>query len=341
MASSDFGAARKSPSRTPLPNTAMSNRLESLSKPSKPGLKFKPKAVKRKSEIERAKDAPSAPTVPTKPTRGAFRGRGRGGARGGRNRYEGTHVVSSGPLSAGSVSLGGSSSMNKLGLTGDQVYNNGSSEADAPQFLKADEPTEIDMTHADFDEPLFPVRAARDDSNSPEPEVPGSVSLDGDSDTTRSPSPVKSETPALETIQEKKKELESKLVQETEANASADEHSQMIADHQQILDMVTHADAPPFIMHLPALPTYSGSSGEIGQLRLHQSGKVTMALGNDIVVDVTRGADVDFLQQLAHLQLTETVEEDVDMVDGHGRPVRGKLVSVAPVRGKVIGTPQL
>lgn len=320
----------------------MSNRLESLSKPTKPSLKFKPKAVKRKLEIERAKDAPAAPAAP-KPQRGGFsgRGRGRGGARGGRNRYEGTHVVLSGPLLAGLVSLGGGSLLNKLGLTGDQVYNNGLLETDQPDFLKPDESTEIDMTHADFDEPLFPVRAARDDSNLPEPAIAASVSLDGDSEPTKLPSPIKSETPALETIQEKKKQLELKLVQETEGHADADERSKMIADHQRILDMLTDAQAPPFVMHLPALPPYSGTSGEMGQLRLHQLGKVTMALGNDIVVDLTRGADVDFLQQLAHLKLTESVEEDVDMVDSFGRPVRGKLVLVLPVQGKVIGTPQL
>ncbi|CAN3365394.1 DNA-directed RNA polymerase III subunit RPC4 [Diutina catenulata] len=320
----------------------MSNRLDSLKKPS---LKFKPKVVARKSEMERAKDAPVKTESP--PARGGFsgRGRGRGGARGGRNRYEGTHVVSSGPLSAGSVSLGGSSTMNKLGLTGDQVYNNGSEANEAPDFLE-EGTNEIDMTRDSFDEPLFPVRAARDDVNAPSTEAAaaagskeGTPTPDEDS---KSPSPLKSETPQLEVIQEKKKQLESKIIKVEEA-AELDERSQMIEDHQKILDLLTSGTPEPFTMQLPALPDYAeGSEGQIGQIRLHQSGKITLDLGNDIIVDMTRGADVDFLQQLVKLDLAaaSTGDEAVEMVDGDGRAVRGKLSSVSAVSGKVLGTPQ-
>ncbi|WPK23358.1 hypothetical protein PUMCH_000596 [Australozyma saopauloensis] len=86
----------------------MSNRLESLnSKASKPALKFKPKVVARKSKEDREKEAKEIkaeqPTPRGPPTRG------RGGARGGRGgrggALAGTHMVSAGPLSMGSVAL--------------------------------------------------------------------------------------------------------------------------------------------------------------------------------------------------------------------------------------------
>lgn len=120
----------------------MSNRLESLNskKPSsspvpKPGLKFKPKVVQRKSKEERAKVAPQ---VKQEPQRNAStRGRGgsaRGRGRGGRNNYAGTHIVTSGPLSAGSVSIGNLSGT-KLGLTADLIYNSNGEGLSTPDFI--------------------------------------------------------------------------------------------------------------------------------------------------------------------------------------------------------------
>lgn len=85
----------------------MSNRLDSLqSKGTKPALKFKPKAVSRKSKEDREKDAPVTKTE-EKPR--ATTTRGKGSVRGGRNdkgaMLAGTHLVSAGPLSMGSVTL--------------------------------------------------------------------------------------------------------------------------------------------------------------------------------------------------------------------------------------------
>lgn len=83
----------------------MSNRLESLNSKTKPALKFKPKAVARKSKEDREKDARQIKTEVI-PRAGSTRGRG--GARGGRGRggsLAGTHMVSTGPLSMGSVAL--------------------------------------------------------------------------------------------------------------------------------------------------------------------------------------------------------------------------------------------
>lgn len=85
----------------------MSNRLESLnSKTAKPALKFKPKVVARKSKEDREKDAREI-KIEEKPRVPATRGRG--GARGGRGgrgaALAGTHMVSAGPLSMGSVAL--------------------------------------------------------------------------------------------------------------------------------------------------------------------------------------------------------------------------------------------
>lgn len=81
----------------------MSNRLDSLSSKTKPALKFKPKAVARKSKEDREKDAR---VIKTEEAPRATRGRG--GARGGRGRggaLAGTHMVMAGPLSMGSVAL--------------------------------------------------------------------------------------------------------------------------------------------------------------------------------------------------------------------------------------------
>ncbi|CAK9440978.1 uncharacterized protein LODBEIA_P48470 [Lodderomyces beijingensis] len=121
---------------------AMSNRLESLNskKPSSSspgsGLKFKPKVVQRKSKEERAKSAPRVKEENADASRTSARGRGgsmRGKGRGGRSNYAGTHLVTQGPLSAGSVGIGNSSG-SKLGLTSDLIYSS-SGEVSAPDFI--------------------------------------------------------------------------------------------------------------------------------------------------------------------------------------------------------------
>lgn len=259
----------------------MSNRLESLNskKPSsspvpKPGLKFKPKVVQRKSKEERAKVAPQ---VKQEPQRNAStRGRGgsaRGRGRGGRSNYAGTHIVTSGPLSAGSVSIGNLSGT-KLGLTADLIYNSNGEGLSTPDFINnlkmkgsrsatpggdsdsEDDPTKINMTEEyrfeDDATELFPFRPFRDDGIKREDIVkeeplypvkselidslestPAVISLTDSREAT-----VKSEAieDKIELIKENKAKLESKITQSD--LIATDEASKLIADHEQVLDIL-------------------------------------------------------------------------------------------------------
>ncbi|KAG2735045.1 hypothetical protein G9P44_001259 [Scheffersomyces stipitis] len=255
----------------------MSNRLESLNskKPgSTPGpktsLKFKPKVVPRKSKEDRAKEAPiqvkEEPNSRSLSARGG-RGGARGGrGRGGRNNYAGTHLVSSGPLSSGSVSIGNASG-SKLGLTADRSYN---SVSPSPEFLQnlklkdrtksptpgldsdeeEDDPTKINMTQqyrfADEETVLFPVRPERDEEEGADKEV---IKIES-STTTRDNTPgITSTIPSRETTV-KSEHIDEKLEQILQNKAKLqnrqivdvfdrEEASKMITDHQEILDMLT------------------------------------------------------------------------------------------------------
>ncbi|ONH68483.1 DNA-directed RNA polymerase III subunit RPC4 [Cyberlindnera fabianii] len=93
-----------------------SSRLDSLSRrapagaspAAKPGLKFKPKVVARRTKEERDADAPLAVPAEHKPSTRVSSGvrGGRGGARGGRGgrAMAGTHIVQAGPLASTIVS---------------------------------------------------------------------------------------------------------------------------------------------------------------------------------------------------------------------------------------------
>lgn len=381
----------------------MSNRLESLnakkSTPSsKPSLKFKPKVVARKSKEERAKDAPVVKQE--EPARGAgasSRGRGamRGGrGRGGRNNYAGTHVVSSGPLSSGSVSIGNANG-SKLGLTADRTFN---SVTPTPEFLQNlkqkekthsksptpgyeseedDDPTKINMTQEyTFDEQetvLFPVRPTRIDiipegttrpTKSEEPSSepsPGSVS----ESTTREPT-IKSEPieEKLEKVKAVKAELETKIT-ETADRLDKEEASKLIVDHQDILDLLTNQfdglstkESDQYIaLHLPkVLPDYGEIPidtdknsfagdipqlrGQVGLLNIHQSGKISINLGNDNNLSVSRGNDASFLQELVVIDMHEKKDdEEYDVMDENGRKIKGDFIRLGKVDSKIVATP--
>lgn len=93
-----------------------SSRLDSLSRRAtpgtKPGLKFKPKVVARRSKQERDAEAPiTASDADKSQSNRGNNTRGRGGARGGRGgrggrALAGTHMVSAGPLAAGNILSG-------------------------------------------------------------------------------------------------------------------------------------------------------------------------------------------------------------------------------------------
>lgn len=182
----------------------MSNRLESLNSknPSaKPALKFKPKAVARKSKEDRDKDAAlvkreEKPRIsPPTRGRGGVRGRGRGRGPG----YVGTHIVSSGPLASGSVSMGGGTT-SKTGLTNDKIFGVDSAsttstlsnlklksrKVKSPMLFDEeseddDDPTKINMSKEyafeDSETILFPVRPHKDVAGIVEPSIPQSFTV--------------------------------------------------------------------------------------------------------------------------------------------------------------------
>lgn len=398
----------------------MSNRLESLNtkKPGssqgpKPGLKFKPKVVQRKSKEERAKEAPTVkqePQVRTPANRGRGSTRGRG--RGGRNNYAGTHLVSSGPLSAGSVSIGNVSG-SKLGLTSDTIYN--SSISPTPEFLQNlklkdrpksvtpgaesdeedDDPTKINMTQqyrfADEETVLFPVRPERiiDENKALHPvtksEEPESIRGTPSATASREP------TVKLEPGEERVGSVGSSELQlEHKQQATvvdSGEQNKFITDQQQILDLLTDKlsslsteenegakDDKYVLFQLPNhLPKYkqkfnvkeeqedksivdaeesivsefaSNSSsirGQIGHVNIHQSGKITMDLGNGNILSITKGAPTSFLQEVAILDINPPANEneDVQMMDEEGRKIGGKIIRLGTIDETIIATPYI
>lgn len=419
----------------------MSNRLESLSNKKsaasagKTSLKFKPKTnVTRRTQEERAKDAPV--TVKSEHERlphngrgsgrggrgGSMRG-GRGGGRGGM--YAGTHLVSSGPLSAGSVSIGDGANGTKTGLTRDRVFN---SQSPTPEFLRtlklkelsisstkgreshspspgaglqdefsddeAQDLTRINMNKeyrfADEETALFPVRPVREErsevkvglssgsssnDSSPEPELVTSKS-NTPTPAANAPASVKSESgeDSIEaTIQQKENEikaLEAKLYLETATNIEAQEELKLQSELKDISDLLSYSgdNQNYIIMHLPKiLPAYEkveGSvatdatafskfssgpyheKGQIGHVNIHRSGKVTINLGNDNVLDVTKGMTSNFLQEVIMLdtnQEAEQVDAEVGEIldEDQLKPPKGKILRLGASTEKLIATPSL
>lgn len=66
--------------------------------------------------------------------------------------------------------------------------------------------------------------------------------------------------------------------------------------------------------------------GHIGALRVHRSGKVTIRIGNAIM-NVSRGAESSFLQDLVALNLAQDVEQEASTAEFLGK-VDGRMVAV-------------
>lgn len=277
----------------------MSNRLQSLNtkKPgaAKPSLKFKPKAVERKSKEERDKNVKIKQEESEKhqhkpSTRGGKSGRGRGGRR---DQYANTHVLSSGLFASGAVSAAGLSKENKvfnsvspspefiLGLKlREGTPKSGSSESED----EGDDLTKIDMSKeykfADAETALFPVRPIRQED---EEEIVQVFSKD--------PSPVKIEPfdkegtaksenieTELQQILTTKANLESKISQPVDLLNQA-ESEKLSNDHNQILRMFDERFASEnskySLLQLPKiLPDYNtevSSKKESKQLEKNKS----------------------------------------------------------------------
>ncbi|CAI5759464.1 unnamed protein product [Candida verbasci] len=420
----------------------MSNRLESLNSSKKPSasptpkttLKFKPKVVQRKSKEERDKAAPQVKVEHDLPKPSSSRGRGgaRGGrGRGGRNNYAGTHLVTSGPLSAGSVSIGNPNG-SKFGFTKDTLHNSNEDASTQNEFIsnlklkdkpkkevidkyededdEEEDKMKINMTKPykfdDSETVLFPMRPYRDDGIRRETYQQPGVPLDDRLDSKESTPNIISLTQSREAtirseqiedklnqIKENKAKLESKISQNDPI--IVDEANKLISDHQEILDLLTgkfqelntNEDDDKYVFfQLPRLlpeyqnpvkpedeemvedkPTdteevkYSTLSnnkskirGEIGKINIHQSGKISIDLGNGNKLNVTKGAPSDFLQELVLIDLVpkstikkqkdeegEENDEDVEMLNEHGKKVAGKVLRLGTVNEKIVTTPYI
>ncbi|CCH44578.1 DNA-directed RNA polymerase III subunit [Wickerhamomyces ciferrii] len=160
-----------------------SSRLDSLSRrstpASKPGLKFKPKVVARRSKEERDAEAPVNAPESSRPSNRGNANRGRGASRGGRGgrggrALAGTHLVTAGPLASGNV-LNQTGSFSRAGTaspTPDYLSNLVKREGSASRATSVglesddeDDPSKIDMSKEYKFDPehteLFPVRPVR------------------------------------------------------------------------------------------------------------------------------------------------------------------------------------
>lgn len=411
----------------------MSNRLESLSnkKPTgntgKTSLKFKPKTnVTRRSQEERAKDAPVAVKSEhergSHSGRGSGSGRGRGAMRGGRGggrggMYAGTHLVSSGPLSSGSVSIGRGANGSKTGLSRDRVFN---SQSPTPEFLKtlklkelsigdskaasgtgsasgsadarddfsddeAQDLTRINMNKeyrfADEETALFPVRPVREEraeaqaatssssstESSPEPELVASKSATP-TPAPRERTPVKSESTedSIDATMQQKAQETPKLetqIPEPAISIEAQEQFKFQSELKGISDLLTYQDDNQnyIVMHLPKIfpryeeaaeepaaaeePLFSKFSsgpyhekGQIGHLNIHKSGKITMNLGNDNVLEISKGMTSSFLQEVV---LLDTKVEEREPDSEQEEQPKGKIFRLGASTEKLIATPSL
>lgn len=326
----------------------MSNRLESLNSKktgAKPALKFKPKVVARKSKEDREKEAPvvkSEGTPRSAATRGRGGTRGRGRGRGGG--YVGTHLVSSGPLAMGSVSMGGGSTNSKTGLTQDRIYGTDSSHGDPLAHLKLksrksksaspdaesdsdDDATKINMSKEyAFDESevvLFPIRPQKDENTTAEAVLASATVL-----------AATSRMPTVESV--KSEALDEVTPPETtgpDDALEAAEYDRHIDDQREIVDMLaaqlgglkTDSEAPVsdryFVLHIPqmfpqeqvepvesrtpfATPTVQTAAGHIGSLNFHKLGKITINVGNT-AFEATGGVPSSFLQEVVVLESHE------------------------------------
>lgn len=358
----------------------MSNRLESLNakKAARPALKFKPKAVARKSKEDREKEAPAVKSEEpprSAPTRGRGGSRGRGRGRGGA--YVGTHLVSSGPLAMGSVSMGGAAT--KTGLSHDRIYGTDSSHSDPLAHLKLasrksksatpdgeadsdDDATSINMgKEYAFDESevvLFPVRPHKDAAAAA---TPAPVELARPS---RAPTAESVKSEALDEVAPN--EVAPAPAGPDDALETA-EHDRHIDDQRHIVDMLAaqlgglKTDALPahqyFVMHLPqmvpqaaaesetrtpfASPAVQTAAGQVGSLNFHKLGKITLRVGG-MALEATGGVPSSFLQEVVVLDSHDAkrqADDDAVMLDADGAKIGGNIFRLGEVVSKIVATP--
>lgn len=167
--------------------------------------------------------------------------------------------------------------------------------------------------------------------------------------------PIKSEEPIevkIDKIKAHKDALESKMEMASDT-IETEEANKLLTDHAQLLRTITDklADvdlADQYMMfQMPRkLPRYSAAgeevavpTGQIGRINIHQSGKISIDLGNDNTLAVQKGTSASFLQELVALEMHERGEDDMDVLDELGRAVRGDYARLGMVVDKLIATP--
>ncbi|KAK6896814.1 DNA-directed RNA polymerase III subunit RPC4 [Candida tropicalis] len=123
---------------------------------------------------------------------------------------------------------------------------------------------------------------------------------------------------------------------------------------------VKPVDEPYNAEEISQLATHTSAlRGQIGKINIHQSGKITIDLGDkNIRLNATKGASTDFLQELAMIEMMEQkdkekekekpegsndieADEDIQMVDDEGRSIKGKLVRLGTISEKIVATPSI
>lgn len=301
--------------------------------------------------------------------RGGMRG-GRGG-RNGMDRNAGTHTVSSGPLSSGVVIVDSHSArkahdVRRLGNSPapDFIKNLKPKErslsplSDDEDAFVVDGDTKINMseeyTFEDSQTELFPVRADRSDHKDPGEQVVVK-------EETREVTPVKLEEGEVEEI---------KLIVDPQSTlVSSEESSRLANDHRIITELLqkssissTDQDGDTdmeiqetpnqfFFLQLPkVLPAFKAKdnqdtedkeqdkdiNGQVGTLRYHKSGKITMKLGN-IVFEVSRGGESEFLQDVVYVKESEPNPSNNDAELGNDPEIHhlGQIIE------KIVVTPKM
>lgn len=377
-------------------------RLPSLSQPNKkPGLKFTPKAVARRSKEERDASAPKIKPEEVKPfdNKKKYSKKANGTTQQQKRvpRYlTNTRLISTGPLAAGNF-VGGSNDMrggfiktegsNSELLRKGLMATNGGDEEDSDSEESKDltkinmgreykvyeinedddEPSDVDMDEEAVQSKrvadLFPVRAVRvkhEDMEIIKKDIQESMS----DATTRDPTPG---LPKLEdsdgnslqnVIKQRDIDLQEKLndlrlqneFQSVDHEEAAEEVRLLTEDYRHIVKKLDKINDKPnrfMFFQLPAeLPEFEETGqkpatveseegqeetpepkplvGNIGTLRIHKSGKLSVKLGN-VVMDISRGAEASFLQDVVALDERE---------DEHTVELLGQI------DGKVVVTPK-
>lgn len=278
-------------------------------------------------------------------------------------------MVSSGPLAAGSVSMGGANVSSKTGLTSDRVYTTNLGERDNNPLMdliqnrKAtmpvkegvdsddgeDDPTKINMSKEYiFDEvetALFPVRPQKDDLGDQEVVQISATPL-------IAPSRAQSVEVKSEAGEEVAKSYDSSGIDPAEREELQKRANDQYAIQELMLSFqsLNTADDSFFLLHMPQILAALGKvgdqselNGRVGELNFHKSGKITMAIGNS-VFEVSRGASANLLQEVAVTTIKKqdsSDNEEMHILDAEGRKIAGKIHSLGYISEKLVATPIL